>query len=335
MDQKQSLNRQHFPFIPGAAWTFKATTGEDAELCPMEARLPEQGPGVLVTDLFEPSRDIYVGYEVRDDGLYVTAMANGPDALFHAPEPTKILPFPTAGGARNDATVLLRNSLSLAGEPVEATFSILVDGPLTVDTPAGVFEGCFLTVMHQQMGDRSASTRVWWAPSLGPVKGEALTEEGLLKQVELLCARIGQQETGDMTLALDFDFFEAKHRILAGEAEAGEPITLGDIVQGIRPLNVGLQRIEGLCLVEIQTRGQTCLVFADPDDPAFPPVEVRLVRNAALARRYAGRRLAAGAYLALLKPGDHNPDALPRVHRLFRKVAGLLAYNTALPDPRR
>ena len=328
------LDHSYYPLQTGYRWTYRTTQGEDSELTPMEVLPPEtigDTATLPLTDLFEPARDIYNNYTVTPDGITLHGVRMGVQGSFDLEPPLDLIPFPAAGGDRFDHR---GNAVSRLTGPLDEgkqmSFSVVVDGPVTVTVPAGTFENCFITILHRSVGGRRTSVRSWLAGGVGMVRGESLTSDGLLKTVELVCAELGGTVIGDVSLSCDFDFFDLQHQKIQESLLSSEPITLAELIRLLAPLNVETQQVEGFLLREITTRGSTQLVFTDAGDDALPEIRIRLFRTGVEARRYRGERTRAGDMVALLIPAEGVPEDFgQRRIALFRKVVALIRYNDA------
>ena len=328
------LDHSYYPLQTGYRWTYRTTQGEDSELTPMEVLPPETIGGTAtlpLTDLFEPARDIYNNYTITPQCLTLHGVRMGIQGSFDLEPPLDLIPFPAGNGDRFDHR---GNAVSKLTGPLEEgrqmSFSVVVDGPVTVTVPAGTFENCFITILHRSVSGRRTSVRAWLASGVGMVRGESLTSDGLLKTVELVCAELGGVVVGDVSLGCDFDFYDLQHQKIQDAVITSEPITLAELIRLLSPLNVETQQVDGFLLREITTRGSTQLVFTDARDESLPEIRIRLFRTGVEARRYRGERTQAGDMVALLIPAEGVPEEFARRRiTLFRKVVALLRYNYA------
>lgn len=368
--------RRYFPAVDGARWTYTCTTGDERTLTPMACSADRAFDGAHLpadafawTDPFDPGPANLTAYVFDDQGLSLCRLTIARELRARFDPPVPILRAPFVHGRRVDQVGIYQNEAGETGTGGEIRFSTQAEGPVVLELPAGRFEDCWIVTVHRSWEDQADSSRWWYAPDWGLVKAETLTPDGLLRTIELTCAKIGDREIGDLTKLLEVTAAAQDDGPAAAGPDADRPIGLGEVVAAIRPLNIDAQTIEGHKLAEIIIRGRCELVFrpveakaaaADDDTPAALPdtgllwleddpkpadeaveqgrdVRVTFFRTERAAKRIYGERRRAGPYTLVLhgNPVTVGADELEQRRRIAAKVAALVTHNTrraAAPD---
>ncbi len=325
-----ALTKEYFPISTNDKWTFLMEINGNTMRIPVQVLEQEKiGEEITnpLTDMFEPARDNYKNLVLKPDGLYLCGLRLGVNGSFDILPPVKYIPLPAENNTRHD--VSFKALSRIERREFDASASIIIKGPVSVETPAGTFEDCYLTIQHFMLGRINTTSRVWWAKGIGPVKGESLTEDGVLKSIKLLYAEVNHKIYGDVTQASDFEFLEAEMEF--NKPHQSKPFTLREMIDLIAPLNIDMQKIEGFVLREIVARGIPQYVFKDAttNDDSAPTVEIKLFRHPADAQIYRGDRVKCSDEVVLLmEPDDHaDPELDKRRSLLFRKMVALAKYN--------